>query len=91
MDIEIKSGEVEAVHGMWEGKPTLRFAQWAVLTQGGFVLSFTVSHNEAKDALPPGHYVLDPTSFSTRNGRLSVERVKLKPAPVKSAPQPRAS
>jgi hypothetical protein len=86
VQIEVKSAEVERVEGMWEGKPTLRFTQWALLTQGGFALSFTVSHNDAKDALQPGLYDLDPTSFSTRNGRLSVERVKLKPAAGRPVP-----
>lgn len=80
MQIEIKSKEFERVVRVWEGKERVSYEQWAVLTQGGFVLSFVVSHQHESDVLPPGEYVLDPQSFSSKNGRLFVERVRLKPA-----------
>ena len=80
MDIEIKSKEFEKVEREWEGVKRTNYNQWALLSQGGFVLSFLVQHNNESEVLAPGRYVLDPTSFSTKNGRLSVERVKLKAA-----------
>ena len=80
MQIEIKSKDSERVVRVWEGKERVSYEQWAVLTQGGFVLSFLVSHQHESDVLPPGEYVLDPQSFSSKNGRLFVERVRLKPA-----------
>jgi hypothetical protein len=80
MQIEIKSKESERVVRVWEGKERVSYEQWALLTQGGFALSFLVSHQHATDVLPPGEYVLDPQSFSSKNGRLFVERVRLKPA-----------
>lgn len=83
MDIEIKSQEVEKVEREWEGVKRVSYNQWALLTQGGFALSFIVSHNNESDALAPGRYMLDPTSFSTKNGRLSVERVRLKAGAVR--------
>lgn len=86
MQIEIKSKEVEKVEREWEGVKRVSFNQWALLTQGGFALSFIVSHNTENEALEPGNYVLDPTSFSTKNGRLSVERVRLKAAPARPSP-----
>jgi len=86
VDITIESAEVEKVEREWEGVKRTSYNQWALLKQGGFVLSFIVSHQHETDALKPGRYVLDPTSFSSKAGRLSVERVKLKPA----APQPAA-
>ena len=81
MEIKILSKEVERVERVWEGTKHVSYAQWAILQQGGFMLSFVVSHNSETDALPAGDYVLDPTSFSSKNGRLMVDRVKLKPAP----------
>jgi hypothetical protein len=80
MQIEIKSKESERVVRVWEGKERVSYEQWALLTQGGFALSFLVSHQHETDVLPPGEYVLDPQSFSSKNGRLFVERVRLKPA-----------
>jgi hypothetical protein len=92
MQIEIKSSEHERVVRHWEGKERVSFEQWAMLTQGGFVLSFLVSHQSETDVLPPGQYVLDPASFSSKNGRLFVERVRLKAiagaASMRAAPQP---
>ena len=85
MDIEIKSREHEKVVRHWEGKERISYEQWAVLTQGGFVLSFLVSHQSESEVLPPGQYVLDPASFSSKNGRLFVERVRLKAAPRAAA------
>lgn len=85
MEIKIASKDVEKVEREWEGVKRVSWAQWAQLTQGGFVLSFVVSHQSESEALPPGDYVLDPTSFSSKSGRLTVERVKLKPAPRASA------
>lgn len=87
MQIEIRSSDVEEVRRVWEGVERVSFNQWALLTQGGFVLSFIVSHQSAGDALKPGLYQLDPTSFSSKQGRLSVERVKLVPAVVRPAAQ----
>lgn len=84
MQIEVKSRETEEVRRTWEGKERVSHNQWVLLTQGGFALSFVVSHNDPKDAYAPGFYELDPTSFSSNNGRLSVERVRLKP--MKAAP-----
>lgn len=79
MQIEVKSRETEEVRRVWEGKERVSYNQWAQLSQGGFVLSFVLQHNDPKDAYQPGFYELDPTSFSSNNGRLSVERVRLKP------------
>lgn len=86
MEIKILSKDVERVERVWEGQKHVSYAQWAVLTQGGFMLSFVVSHNAESDALAPGNYVLDPTSFSSKNGRLMVDRVKLKPAGASQLP-----
>ena len=79
MQIEIRSKDVEKQVRVWEGKERISYAQWALLSQGGFVLSFVVSHNNEAEAYPVGQYEFDPTSFSSNNGRLSVERVRLKP------------
>jgi hypothetical protein len=86
MEIEIKAAGSERVEREWEGVKRVNWQQWAVLTQGGFVLSFIVSHNSESEVLPPGRYALDPTSFSSKNGRLSVERVRLKAEPRPAAP-----
>lgn len=89
MQIEIKSSEVEKSTRKWEGTEYTSYNQWALLTQGGFVLSFIVSHQSEDEALKPGLYQFDPQSFSTKQGRLSVDRVKLvpvaarQPAPAK--------
>lgn len=80
MKITIQSQQVEKVEREWEGVKRTNYTQWALLQQGGFVLSFLVSHQSEAEALPPGEYALDPTSFSTKNGRLSMERVRLVPA-----------
>ncbi|GAA0709458.1 single-stranded DNA-binding protein [Dokdonella soli] len=88
MQIEIRDRNVEKVVRVWEGKERVSYTQWALLSQGGFVLSFIVQHNAEAEAYAPGFYELDPTSFSSQNGRLSVERVRLKPVakaqPVKA-------
>lgn len=81
MRIVIESKDHERVVRVWEGVERVSFTQWARLEAGGFVLSFLVQHQLESAVLPPGEYVLDPTSFSTKNGRLSVDRVTLKPAP----------
>ena len=78
VEIQIASKEFEKVEREWEGVKRTNYNQWALLSQGGFVLSFLVQHNSESEVLAPGKYVLDPTSFSTKNGRLSVERVRLK-------------
>lgn len=90
MDIEIKSSEVEKVEREWEGVKRTSYNQWALLSQGGFMLSFVVSHQNESDALKPGFYELDPTSFSSKQGRLAVERVRLKARPNRApaAPKP---
>lgn len=80
MQIKIVSKETERVARVWEGVERISYTQWAQISQGGFVLSFIISHQSESEALPPGDYVLDPTSFSSKNGRLSVERVRLMPA-----------
>lgn len=85
MQIVINSKEHERVVRHWEGKERISYEQWALLTQGGFALSFLVSHQEEASVLPPGEYVLDPQSFSSKNGRLFVERVRLKPAAARAA------
>lgn len=90
MQIEIKSGEVERTEREWEGVKRVSYCQWALLSQGGFVLSFIVSHQHETEALKPGLYDFDPTSFSSKNGRLSVERVKLTPARAVGSPAPKA-
>jgi len=81
VDIKIVSKDVERIEREWEGVKRVSWQQWALLTQGGFALSFIVSHQNESDALPIGEYVFDQTSFSSKNGRLSMERVKLRPAP----------
>ena len=86
MDITIASGDYEKQEREWDGVKRTSFAQWAQLQQGGFVLSFLVQHNNEAEVLKPGRYELDPTSFSTKNGRLSVERVRLKPLRAVSKP-----
>jgi hypothetical protein len=78
VDITIATKDYEKQEREWDGVKRTSYAQWAQLQQGGFVLSFLVSHNNEADVLPPGRYELDPTSFSTKNGRLSVERVRLR-------------
>lgn len=85
MEIEIKTPDSERVVSHWDGKENVRYQQWALLTQGGFALSFLVSHQNESDVLKPGRYELDPQSFSSKNGRLVVERVRLKPARVAAA------
>lgn len=79
MEIVVESNEVEEVKSSWDGKETVRYAQWATLKQGFFMLMFVIRHSRREDAYAPGRYELDPTSFSTANGLLSVPRVKLKP------------
>ena len=78
MEIKILSKESERVEREWEGVKRVSFQQWAVLQQGGFMMTFLVSHQREDEVLPPGDYTLDPTSFSSKNGRLAVDRVKLK-------------
>ena len=90
MQIEIRSKEVEKQTRVWEGKERVTFAQWCLLSQGGFVLSFVVSHQREEDAYTPGMYEFDPTSFSSNNGRLSVERVRLKPLAKSQSQAPKA-
>lgn len=89
MQIKIMQPDVERISRVWEGVERISYNQWAVLQQGGFVMSFIVSHQNEKDALPVGEYVLDPSSFSSKNGRLTVDRVKL--APGRAAPVSKAS
>jgi len=86
VDITISSSQFEKQEREWEGVKRTSYAQWAQLQQGGFVLSFLVQHNNESDVLKPGKYQLDPTSFSTKNGRLSVERVRLQPLQASSKP-----
>jgi hypothetical protein len=78
VEIKIASRDFEKVERVWEGVSRTSFQQWAKLIQSGFEMMFLVSHNSESEVLPPGDYALDPTSFSSKNGRLSVERVKLK-------------
>lgn len=79
MQIEILSADVEENRTVWDGKERVSYAQWALLKQGGFMLSFVCRHNAPEDAYKPGLYELDPASFSSNNGRLGVDRVKLRP------------
>jgi hypothetical protein len=81
MRIRVESAEVTRTVSNYNNVEKVRWTQWAQLSQGGFVLSFTVSHNHEDEALAPGEYQLDPTSFSSKNGRLAVEYPRLMPMP----------
>ena len=85
MDITIASGDYEKQEREWDGVKRTSFAQWAQLQQGGFVLSFLVQHQRG-GSFEAGSLRAGSTSFSTKNGRLSVERVRLKPLRAVSKP-----
>lgn len=91
MRIQVQSGDFEKVEREYEGQKRTSFTQWAMLSQGGFVLSFQLQHYNETDVLKPGEYELDPTSFSSQNGRLKVERVKLKPVKASAVSAPAKS
>lgn len=78
--------EPEAAKFERDGVVRHYFTQWAQVEIDGLPQSFQFS---ADEPLPAGPASLDPKSFGTMNGKLSLGRVKLVPL-AKMAAQPAA-
>lgn len=76
----------EQTQSTWDGQTRDRVKQWCEIEQNGLRTSFQITTEPGKE-YAPGEYELAHESFSVTNGRLTVNRVVLKPVP-KSAPAP---
>jgi hypothetical protein len=84
MKIKVLPLAPEATQSTWEGQTRDRVKQWCTVeTQPGLVTSFQITSEPGKE-YKPGDYELAQESFSVTNGRLTINRVVLKPvgAPV---------
>lgn len=83
MKIQVLNRPAIEVEQTWEGVTRKRSQQWCVLEIDGLPTSFQITTDPGKEH-PPGLYELDSKSFNVNNGRLSVQRVVLRPL---TAPQ----
>lgn len=89
LNIKVLPREPEAATFERDGNVRKYWKQWAILEIDGLPQSFEFS---ADEPLPAGPATIDPKSFGTMNGRLSLSRVKLVPVISKpaAAPAPQA-
>lgn len=78
MKIQVLNRPAEKITTTWEGVSRERVQQWCLLEIDGLPTSFLITNEPGKE-LTPGDYELDSKSFSVANGRLTVNRVVLKP------------
>lgn len=76
--IKVLPRPAEKIQTTWEGVTRERVQQWCLLEVDGLPTTFLNTVDPGKE-LTPGDYELDPKSFSVQNGRLTVNRVVLRP------------
>ena len=62
----------------WEGVERRRSAQWCTLEIDGLPTSFQITTDPGME-YAPGLYDIDPKSFSVQRGRLTIERLVIRP------------
>lgn len=83
MMIQVLPRPVEEIETTWDGVTRKRAQQWCCLVVDGLPTAFQYTTDPGK-SLPPGDYELDPKSFNVQNGRLTMQRVVLKPLAPKA-------
>lgn len=79
MKVTVLSIPPETVETTWEGQTRERVKQWAEIEHSqGLRTQFQITSEPGKHHAP-GEYELAPESFSVTNGRLTVNRVVLRP------------
>lgn len=86
MKIQVLNRAPEKIQTTWEGVTRERVTQWCLLEIDGLPTSFQITLDPGKEHAP-GEYELDSKSFSVNNGRLTVNRVVLRPVPARAAPK----
>lgn len=84
MKIQVLNRPAEKIQTTWEGVTRDRVQQWCLLEIDGLPTSFQITGDPGKE-MAPGDYELDPKSFSVQNGRLTVQRVVLRPVAARPA------